>query len=107
MCINKADYLSKELIAHWNKYFKDKKVTHIFFSAKMEQNKLDEQSDDEESSSEDEDLKVEEEKEFEPMFDDLKKEIETNDEEKKVNKVPEGEQDQDLDFNTDQIYSRE
>jgi len=41
LCINKADYLSKELIQHWNTYFKELGVTHIFFSAKMEQNKLD------------------------------------------------------------------
>lgn len=41
LCINKADYLSQELIAHWNEYFLEQGVTHIFFSAKIEQTKLD------------------------------------------------------------------
>ena len=41
LCINKADYLSDELIEHWNQYFTEKKVTHIFISAKKEQEKLD------------------------------------------------------------------
>jgi large subunit GTPase 1 len=41
LCINKADYLSDELITHWNEYFLDKKISHIFFSAKKEQEKLD------------------------------------------------------------------
>lgn len=36
LCINKADYLSDELISHWNKYFKEKGVEHIFISAKKE-----------------------------------------------------------------------
>ena len=43
LIINKADYLSPDLIAHWNEYFTSKGVTHIFFSAKNEQAKLDEQ----------------------------------------------------------------
>ena len=34
VCINKADYLSKELLQHWSAYFKGKNVTHIFISAK-------------------------------------------------------------------------
>ena len=41
LLINKADYLSEEIIAHWNQFFKEKKVTHIFFSALAEQAKLD------------------------------------------------------------------
>jgi large subunit GTPase 1 len=36
LCINKADYLSPELIEHWNQYFIEKGVTHIFISAKKE-----------------------------------------------------------------------
>jgi len=36
LCINKADYLSPELIGHWNQYFIEKGVTHIFISAKKE-----------------------------------------------------------------------
>lgn len=75
LCINKADYLSKHLIEHWNKYFIEKNINHFFFSAKIEQNKLD-QAVDEEESSEDEDILKEEEKNFEPILDDLKKEIE-------------------------------
>lgn len=79
LCINKADYLSTELIEHWNTYFKEKGVQHIFFSAKMEQQKLDEaeESDSEDDYDEEED---EEEKEFEPMFDELKKKIDIENE---------------------------
>ena len=33
LLINKADYLSEELIAHWSKYFTEKGIDHIFFSA--------------------------------------------------------------------------
>jgi large subunit GTPase 1 len=79
LCINKADYLSEELILHWNAYFKEKGVQHIFFSAKMEQEKLDEA---EESDSEEEydDEDDEEEKEFEPLFDELKKKIDIENE---------------------------
>lgn len=83
LCINKADYLSPELIEHWNQYFKQKGITHIFISALKEQEKLDgeglESSDDEESD-EDADVKKEEEKEFEPMFGELKKKIDLENE---------------------------
>ena len=41
LLINKADYLSEELIAHWNNYFKEKGINHIFFSALKEQEALD------------------------------------------------------------------
>ena len=79
LCINKADYLSDELITHWNEYFVDKKINHIFFSAKKEQEKLDQEELDEQSSEESDDEfavpKEEENKEFEPMFEDLKKKI--------------------------------
>jgi large subunit GTPase 1 len=81
LCINKADYLSRELITHWNKYFVEKGVTHFFFSAKIEQDKLDVESDEEyDDESSDEENRAMEDLEgqikFEPMFDDLKKEIE-------------------------------
>jgi len=36
LLINKADYLSPELIKHWNQYFTEKGVKHIFFSALKE-----------------------------------------------------------------------
>lgn len=41
LLVNKADYLSPELIAHWNDYFKEKGINHIFFSAVIEQAKID------------------------------------------------------------------
>ena len=82
LCINKADYLSKELIDHWNKYFTEKGVTHIFFSALIEQEKLDQapEYDDEYDSEEEHLAKEEEEKGFEPMFDELKKKIDLENE---------------------------
>lgn len=45
LLINKADYLSPELIKHWNQYFTEKGVKHIFFSALKEQDKIDHQDD--------------------------------------------------------------
>ena len=36
LLINKADYLSEELIGHWSKYFTEKGIEHIFFSALKE-----------------------------------------------------------------------
>ena len=88
LCINKADYLSQDLIQHWNEYFLDKKVNHIFFSAKKEQEKLDLLVEDEESDDSDEfgfDKAKEEEKEFEPLFDELKKKIDFENEMKENN----------------------
>lgn len=41
LLINKSDFLSPELIAHWNEYFTQKGVNHIFFSAIDEQAKID------------------------------------------------------------------
>jgi len=41
LLINKSDFLSEGLIKHWNDYFKEKGVKHIFFSALKEQKKLD------------------------------------------------------------------
>jgi large subunit GTPase 1 len=41
LLINKADFLTEDLIGHWNTYFTEKKVNHIFFSALDEQTKID------------------------------------------------------------------
>lgn len=41
LLINKSDYLAEELRQHWNLYFKEKKINHIFFSALIEQEKID------------------------------------------------------------------
>lgn len=41
LLINKADFLSEELIAHWSAYLKEKNIDHIFFSALKEQEILD------------------------------------------------------------------
>jgi large subunit GTPase 1 len=86
LCINKSDYLSQELINHWNDYFNQKGVQHIFFSAKIEQNKLDAEDEDDYDDYDDEDLRAEESKQFEPMLEELKQEIE---EEKRVEKPKE------------------
>ena len=56
LLVNKADYLTEELISHWNTYFKEKGIEHIFFSALEEQVKIDngdlDVSEDEESDEE-------------------------------------------------------
>lgn len=41
LLVNKADFLSPDLMAHWNQYFTEKNVNHIFFSALEEQFKID------------------------------------------------------------------
>lgn len=41
LLINKADYLSPELMEHWSAYFNQKGVLHVFFSAKAEQDRID------------------------------------------------------------------
>ena len=105
--------MSEELIQHWNEYFLEKKVNHIFFSAKKEQEKLDSQELEEEVSDESDEfaVKKEEEKEFEPMFDELKKKIDLENELKEMegetkvteDKVPEKKK---LELNTTEIFSR-
>jgi len=41
LLINKSDFLSEGLLKHWNDYFNEKGVKHLFFSALKEQKKLD------------------------------------------------------------------
>ena len=56
LLVNKADYLTEELRAHWSAYFKEQSINHVFFSALQEQDKLDNWRDD----SDEEDLPREE-----------------------------------------------
>lgn len=41
LLVNKADYLSEELRQHWSTYFKQNNINHVFFSALIEQEKID------------------------------------------------------------------
>ncbi len=41
LLVNKADFLSTELLQHWRDYFTEKKINFYFFSAKREQSILD------------------------------------------------------------------
>jgi large subunit GTPase 1 len=75
LIVNKADFLTPELLAHWNEYFKEKKINHVFVSALLEQEKLDTHIEEESDEYDSQEEREEEEKEFEPMFDDLKKTI--------------------------------
>ena len=52
LLINKADYLTEDLRAHWSAYFKENNVNHIFFSALLEQEKIDSHEDEEEEGDE-------------------------------------------------------
>ena len=52
LLVNKADFLSDELLEHWNGYFKEKGIEHIFFSALAEQAKIDGQEHDLDSEGE-------------------------------------------------------
>ncbi len=55
LLINKADYLTDELREHWSKYFKEMNVNHVFFSALLEQEKIDKHTDIEDEVKEEED----------------------------------------------------
>ena len=55
LLINKADYLTEELREHWSKYFKENNVNHIFFSALLEQEKIDAEGKEEEEVADEED----------------------------------------------------
>lgn len=55
LLINKADYLTDELREHWSKYFKEMNVNHVFFSALLEQEKIDQHTDIEDEVKEEED----------------------------------------------------
>lgn len=73
LLLNKADYLSPELIQHWNEYFKEKNIEHIFFSAKEETERL-------EKEAEEEKLKKAEEPQIDSeLFSELKEEIKNED----------------------------
>ena len=54
MLINKADYLTEELRAHWSAYFNENNINHVFFSALLEQEKLDKHEDSEDESDDEE-----------------------------------------------------
>lgn len=55
MLINKADYLTEELREHWSKYFKQNNINHLFFSALLEQEKIDKLIDESDEESEEDD----------------------------------------------------
>ena len=41
LLINKSDFLSEDLVKHWNAYFTERNIKHLFFSALLEQDILD------------------------------------------------------------------
>jgi len=99
------------LIEHWNTYFTEKGITHIFFSAILEQAKLDEPEEDDDTSDEDYGSE-EEEKEFDPMFQDLKEKIDIENElglnkPEHLEQKPIVEEEIELEFNTCEIFSRD
>jgi len=110
LCINKADYLSDDLIKHWNEFFKEKGVKHFFCSALKEQQKLDQEEIEEESEYDSEDVEEEkEEKEFEPMFDELKKKIDIENELKEAGQEiaePKKVEEEVLEFDTTHVFTR-
>jgi large subunit GTPase 1 len=66
LLINKADYLTEELRQHWSTYFKENNVNHMFFSALLEQDKIDKEEvkakKEEEDAEEEELVNVDDEK---------------------------------------------
>lgn len=65
LLINKADYLTEELREHWSKYFKELNINHLFFSALLEQEKIDKHVDEESDGEEDDGNQKEEEEDKE------------------------------------------
>ena len=65
LLINKADYLTEELREHWSKYFKQNNINHLFFSALLEQEKIDKLIDESDESEEDDGNQREEEEDVE------------------------------------------
>lgn len=59
LLINKSDFLSAELRKHWNEYFKEKGVQHLFFSALAEQEKLDLEDEEIERQTKDQQIEAE------------------------------------------------
>ena len=51
MLLNKSDFLTEEMREHWNQYFKEQQVEHIFFSAKDETTKIEEEAQNIESTN--------------------------------------------------------
>lgn len=101
--------MSPALITHWNDYFKEKGVNHVFVSALEEQKKLDHVITEE---SEDDSLdEGETEKEFEPLFEDLKKKIdienELKEDVKEEVKEPVVEKRLTFNVNTTEIFTRD
>ena len=123
LLVNKADYLSEELIAHWSKYFRDNNIEHIFFSALEEQTKIDsgeldgclegdqDSSGEEEKEGEDiRELDIEEIKQIEESVGGFKNELERQeraekDAQMRKRKLDET-LDEDLQISTNQIFSR-
>ena len=54
LLVNKADLVSEEQRKEWAKYFNEKKIDFIFFSAVEEQERLEDEAEKEESDSEEE-----------------------------------------------------
>ena len=123
LLVNKADFLSEELIVHWNEYFKEKNIKHIFFSALKEQTKIDsgDLDVDSEKEGEEEDvvedtetttvpLDIEEIKKIEETQGGFKNEFERQEKEEKIaaqcQRKLDVTLDEDLELSTTEVFTR-
>ena len=123
LLVNKADFLSEELIVHWNEYFKEKNIKHIFFSALREQTKIDsgDLDVDSEKEAEEEDvvedtetttvpLDIEEIKKIEETQGGFKNEFERQEKEEKIaaqcQRKLDVTLDEDLELSTTEVFTR-
>lgn len=123
LLVNKADFLSEELIVHWNEYFKEKNIKHIFFSALKEQTKIDsgDFDVDSEKEAEEEDvvedtetttvpLDIEEIKKIEETQGGFKNEFERQEKEEKIaaqcQRKLDVTLDEDLELSTTEVFTR-
>jgi len=123
LLVNKADFLSEELIVHWNEYFKEKNIKHIFFSALKEQTKIDsgDLDVDSEKEAEEEDvvedtetttvpLDIEEIKKIEETQGGFKNEFERQEKEEKIaaqcQRKLDVTLDEDLELSTTEVFTR-
>jgi len=88
----------------------EKGIKHIFFSALLEQERLDNEDNVIEEDSDEDFEDEEEEKDFEPLFDDLKKQIDHENELKEAGieiEKPKKNEEREIKFNTTEVYTRE
>ena len=104
LLLNKADFLDEDQIKHWNDYFKEKGVEHVFFSALAERTKMEKRLEEQKLTESQPTAEVKE-----GMLDDIRESIKVDEEEAKEKEAVEKMvEDKEISLLDDcKIYSRE